>query len=163
MVRVLLADDEETFALTTAELFRHHGHACTPVQCGQAALDELSRSDYDVLVTDVAMPGGDDLSFLRSVHEHAPTMPAVVVTGYPSMRSAVNAVRLSVVDYLIKPVDLQELLGSVVHAAARGEVLRELRDASVGSEPLRRTFDRLAHKPCLCPRHIAQSSSRPPA
>lgn len=111
--RVLIADDERTFAESTADLLRREGFACDVVADALEARHALARDVFDVLIADLRMPGNLELEFLREVPALAPGMPVIVVTAYPTLDSAVAAVELPVTGYLLKPLDVTALLERV--------------------------------------------------
>lgn len=124
--QVLLVDDEEAFCLTTAELLSRAGYRCDAVSGPQEALAVLPGS-YEVLITDIHMPGNSRLEFLREVRQQAPELPMIVVTGYPSVPTAVEALHLSAMDYLLKPLTTEELIKSVANGIQRGRLMRAVR------------------------------------
>ena len=107
---ILIADDEETFLRSTADLLRREGYLCECVTNADDGLKQLQKEKYDLLISDIKMPGNPDLQFIQRLPEIAPGLPAILVTGYPSKNSAIQAVRLPVVAYMIKPIDFDELL-----------------------------------------------------
>lgn len=137
---ILLADDEETFRLSTAALLQQKGYVCDCAQDAEEALRFLEKP-YDLLIADLRMPGNTELELLRSVHERMPDLPVVVLTGYPSLPSAVESLRLSISDYLIKPVGLPELQQAIQRALEKGRLLRAVREASVETAQLTAALD----------------------
>ncbi len=133
--RILIADDDETFRLSTAVLLRQMGYICDDAQDSDEAAKHLEQS-YDLLIADIRMPGNTELEFLRSVHDRLPELPVIVLSGYPSLATAIAALRLSVSDYLFKPVEFAELKQAVARALLKGRLLRAVRDASVGTAQL---------------------------
>src|SRR5262245_6598809 len=132
VVRILLADDEETFRTSVAVLLRREGYDCDVASSAEEAADLLSKAQYDLLITDLRMPGNNDLELLRGVAAGRGLLPVIVVTAFPSVPTAIEAMRCAVVDYLVKPFDFDDLLRSVRRAletrkAAR--MLESLRDA----------------------------------
>ena len=121
--RVLLADDEETFRRSTARLLEQAGYQCDCVQDSQEARRFLTK-DHDVLISDIRMPGNMQLEFLREVRSRFPLLPIVLVTGYPSVQTAVESLRLSFTDYLLKPVDWSDLHHAVGEAVKKTAMLR---------------------------------------
>ncbi len=113
---VLLAEDEESVGRTTVALFHGAGHRCEWVRTARDVLSALDTGAHEVLVTDIRMPGGDDLRYLAEVRRRAPDVPVIVVTGYPTLPSAIAALRLDVLEYLVKPVDFGVLRASVEEA-----------------------------------------------
>ena len=121
--RILLADDEETFRRSTAKLLEQEGYRCDCAQDSQEA-GRLLTSQYDAFITDIRMPGNMQFEFLRDVRSRFPLLPVVLVTGYPSVQTAVESLRLSCTDYLLKPVDWPELLRAVSEAVKKTGLLR---------------------------------------
>ena len=121
--RILLADDEVTFRRSTARLLEQEGYRCDCAQDSQEA-GRLLTSEHDALITDIRMPGNMHFEFLRDVRTRFPSLPIVLVTGYPSVQTAVESLRLSFTDYLLKPVDWPDLLRAVDQAVKKTSVLR---------------------------------------
>ncbi len=121
--RVLLADDEETFRRSTARLLEQEGYQCDCAQDSQEASRVLTK-EYDVLISDIRMPGNMQFEFLREIRSRFPLLPIVLVTGYPSVQTAVESLRLSFTDYLLKPVELPELLRALGAAVKKTSLLR---------------------------------------
>lgn len=121
--RILLADDEDTFRLSTAKLLEQEGYQCDCAQDSEEA-SRLLTNQHDVLLSDIRMPGNMQFEFLHEVRTRFPLLSIVLVTGYPSVQTAVEALRLSFTDYLLKPVDWVELLRSINQAAAKARSLR---------------------------------------
>lgn len=125
--RVLIADDEELFLESTADLLRRAGYECDTASNGRDALALLSQHGYDLLIADIKMPGNSDLELAHEVEESETPLPIVFVTGYPSLHTAVEALELPVVGYLLKPLDLNDLFFQVRRGVERGRLLRTLR------------------------------------
>lgn len=123
--RILLADDEETFRSSVAVLLRREGYQCDVAATGTEAAQMLGQAQYDLLVTDLRMPGNTDLELLRAATS-AGVLPVIVVTAYPSVPTAVEALRCAVVDYLVKPFDFEELLRAVRRALETRKAARML-------------------------------------
>lgn len=121
--RILLADDEETFRRSTAKLLEQEGYQC---DCAGDSLEagRLLTDQHDVLLSDIRMPGNMQFEFLRDARARFPTLPIVLVTGYPSVQTAIEALRLAFTDYLLKPVDWLELLRAVNQAVEKSRYLR---------------------------------------
>jgi FixJ family two-component response regulator len=120
--RILIADDEISFLKSTAELLRDEGYECDCVQDGPSAARALKENEYGLLIADMKMPGNSDLELVREISRLAQGLPVILITGYPSMRSAIESVKLPIVAYLVKPVDFSELLENVVAAIERSKV-----------------------------------------
>jgi signal transduction histidine kinase len=135
--RVLVVDDEQDLRDLLHRELRAAGHEVAVAQDGVAALVELGYGDYDVVVSDVRMPRLDGMSLLREVKERAPSTEVVITTGYASLDTAVECVRLGAFDLLQKPVDLLALTGATARAVER----RRLRDETALHRASRAIFE----------------------
>ncbi|MGR3293032.1 MAG: response regulator [Candidatus Scalindua sp.] len=111
--RLLIADDEETFLKSTADLLRREGYECDCASDANGVLKMLKSSMYDLLITDINMPGNHELELLKELPEIAEGMPVILMTGNPSLNSAIESIKLTVVAYMVKPLELDELLAQV--------------------------------------------------
>jgi DNA-binding response OmpR family regulator len=127
--RILIADDEPTFLASTAELLRREGYTVDTVSDGEAALEAISAAPYDLLITDLEMPGNADLDLVRQVAHVSGGLPIILITGFPSVRSAVASIELPVAAYLVKPVHFPDLLSRVTSAVARFRSYRAMQQA----------------------------------
>jgi two-component system response regulator HydG len=118
LARILIADDEPLFLRTTEALLRKEGFHCTTAPNGSAALEALSREPFDLVLSDLNMPGNMKLELLREGRSNWPEIPLIVVTGAPSLPTAIESVRLGITDYLLKPVKFEDLLSSIRRALA---------------------------------------------
>lgn len=106
---ILIADDEETFLTTTARLLSREGYHCDCASDANEAVEKLRAGWYDLLIADIKMPGNSGLVLVREAQRIAKGIPIILVTGYPSVDTAVSSVRLSVAAYLTKPLEFEEL------------------------------------------------------
>lgn len=139
---ILIADDEATFLEATAELLRREGYQCDTVTSGAAALERVSRTQYDLLISDLEMPGNGDLALVREIAERVGGLPVIIITGFPSTRSAIASIDLPVAAYLVKPVDFGELLIRAERAISRYRSYRSVRGAEEQLEAWREELSR---------------------
>lgn len=125
---LLLADDEESFLVPTAEVLRRNGFCCEPATDAEQAVRQLSRQRYDLLISDIKMPGNDGLRLLHESHRLAPGMPVILVTGHAAIESAIACVGKPVSAYLTKPVGYDRLLDAVHASLALTPRTRVLQD-----------------------------------
>ncbi len=140
--RILIADDEETFRESTVAILADAGYACSAARDATEA-ERLLQTGFDLLLADVRMPGNSQLEFLETVSRRHPDLPVVVVTGYPSVGTVIESFRLSIVDYLIKPVDLDELKKAVDRGLRRRSIARAVQDAMSETSKMAGVFERL--------------------
>jgi DNA-binding NtrC family response regulator len=106
---VLLVDDEVEFAASLAERLRIRGFAANTAGDGQTALDLMDAEFFHVVVLDVKMPGMDGLEALKEIKSRHPPTEVILLTGHACLDAAVNGIQSGAFDYLVKPVDLDEL------------------------------------------------------
>lgn len=126
---ILLADDEPAFLDTTAELLRRAAFACDTVTSADEARSRVAERPYDLLISDLEMPGNRDLGLVRDVAAVGGGLPVIIVTGYPSTQSAIASIDLPVIAYLVKPVEFRQLLERVERAIARHRAWQAIRRA----------------------------------
>ncbi len=117
--RVLVADDEESIREMLAKTLTLADYEVHTVGDGQAAVDRLRAEAFDLLITDLSMPRLDGLAVVREARRLFPAMPVVIITGYSSEASAIEAINLGVSGYLTKPFKISKVL--TVAARALGE------------------------------------------
>lgn len=126
MARVLFLDDDEALARTYARGLSRFGHAVDTAANAETALGLLGQQSYDVVVSDVRMPGVNGIDFLSAVRELDRDMPVVMATGLEDLDTAIKAITLGAFRYLHKPVDLGAL-DEVVRKASQIRTLSRLK------------------------------------
>ncbi len=117
--RILIVDDDETVR-------RSYLRSLESVSCnieaacdGDEALQTMAQKPFDVVLLDMRMPGQDGLTVLRTIKQNWPDSEVVIITGYPTVDSAKEAVRLGAYDYIAKPVGPQDVInvtdGAITH------------------------------------------------
>jgi DNA-binding response OmpR family regulator len=134
--RILLADDEETFLHATADILRREGYRCDCAPDARVAAEMLRGNEYELLIADIKMPGNPELELIKSLPRLAEGLPVILVTGYPSIRSATESIQLPVVAYLVKPIEIAELLAHIPPAIERYRLLRKVRESRARIEQL---------------------------
>jgi len=130
--RILIADDEDIFLDPTALFFGNNGFICDCVRTTEEAAAMLAQYPYDLLIIDINMPGNTNLEFLRDSPQFTEFLPVIVVTGNPTLNTAVESLRLAVVDYRTKPLDLPEFLQTAKAAIEKARAVQVMRNARKG-------------------------------
>jgi signal transduction histidine kinase len=120
--RLLVVDDEESLRITTAAILEKEGYTVDTASSGDEAIALLDQTNYDLVLTDLHMEGGDGLSVLNQIRQHSPLTISVVLTGFASVESAIAALQEGAYDYLVKPCDID----SMKHTIRRGVEHRRL-------------------------------------
>lgn len=139
--RILIADDEPTYLASTAELLRREGYTVDTVEDAEGALQAITAGPYDLLITDLEMPGNADLDLVQQVAHVSGGLPIIIITGFPSVRSAVASIELPVAAYLVKPVHFPELLKRVSNAVARFRSYQAMQTAEARLREYRQQFE----------------------
>jgi DNA-binding NtrC family response regulator len=107
---LLLVDDENGFREAIAERLAEHGYRVEQAATGEAALERLNEFAFDVLITDLRLPGVDGRQVLDEAFARYPEIVAIVITGFGSVREAVEVTRLGVEGFITKPFQFEELM-----------------------------------------------------
>lgn len=126
---VLVADDEYAFARAVARVLGAAGFHVTTVDNGDAAADAVAKQSFEVILSDIEMPGMSGVELLGLVREHNLDVPVILMTGAPSLETAMEAVSLGALQYIIKPVNNDVLVAAVERACRLHRMGRMKRDA----------------------------------
>ncbi|MEO7650510.1 MAG: HD domain-containing phosphohydrolase [Bryobacteraceae bacterium] len=149
--RILIVDDEAPIRLLLSEHLQHCGYDVALASQGSAALETLQKRNFDLVLSDVRMPGMSGLELLAEIVAKHPGVGVLMLTACEDLTLAVNAMRLGALDYILKPFRLTEIAASVKEALARRrnqleqtERLRLLEETVTDrTVELRRMLDRL--------------------
>jgi CheY-like chemotaxis protein/anti-anti-sigma regulatory factor len=119
--RVLVVDDEENVRLTTAAILEQEGYEVATASDGREALELAARKHYDLVLTDLRMEDMDGITLLHELQGRHPDTVTVVLTGYATIESSIDALRQGVYDYLTKPCVVEDLKRTVRRALEHGE------------------------------------------
>ncbi|MBZ0157100.1 MAG: sigma 54-interacting transcriptional regulator [Alphaproteobacteria bacterium] len=108
--KILVIDDEESIRFTFESFLQEEGHTVSTARDYEEALDRIAEGDFDLIFTDIILGGKTGVDILKEVKERNLNCPVVIITGYPSLDTATDAVRLGAFDYLPKPVKQETLL-----------------------------------------------------
>lgn len=117
-LRVLVIDDEEELVSTLIERLILRDIAADGAITGVDALKRIQEKDFDVVVLDVKMPGMDGLELLRKIRRMRPDMRVILLTGRGSAAESQIGIAEGAFDYLIKPIDIEDLIGKMRQAVA---------------------------------------------
>ena len=109
MQNILIIDDEEDILDTLSEVISKWGHLPIVARDGEDALKKFDEVPIDLILSDIRMPKIDGLSLLDKIKKISPETIVILLTGYPSVETAVQAMKNGAFDYLTKPVNLEEL------------------------------------------------------
>ena len=124
--RILIADDEEIICAVLSQRLTREGYSCVTAHNGKDALNHFYKEQFSLIISDIRMPEMDGLKLLQNVKAVRPTMMFIIMTGYPEIELAVEAIHLGVNDFLIKPFDLELAVFSVKKALEQKKMEEEL-------------------------------------
>ena len=115
-IQVMLVDDEVEFLETLIKRMKKRNVDISGVKSGEEALLALDQNQVDVVILDVRMPGMDGIEALKEIKRRHPLIEVIMLTGHASVEVAVQGMELGAFDYLMKPIDIDELLYKVEDA-----------------------------------------------
>ena len=111
--KILLVDDEARFRTTVVKRLKERGQDVSAVSSGLEAIEAVKQTAYDVVVLDVKMPGLNGLETLLELKKIDPNLVVIMLTGHASVDSSIEGMRLGAFDYILKPCDIEDLLGKI--------------------------------------------------
>ena len=132
--RILIVDDDETVRRSYLRSLESISNNIEAASDGEEALQTMEQRPFDVVLLDMRMPGQDGLSVLRTIKQKWPESEVVIITGYPTVASAKEAVRLGAYDYVAKPVGPQDVINVTDSAMTRKQwALHRVPDTAGGA------------------------------
>ena len=106
---ILIVEDEAIMRESLRDWLTDGGYQVETAEDGEAALKTIAERDFDIVILDLRLPGKDGIEVLRQAKEKRPQLKGIIITAYPSVQTAVEAMKEGAIDYLPKPFDLNEL------------------------------------------------------
>lgn len=134
-LHIMVVDDSPEIRDILAQRLAAYQHMVRTFETGDAAVRILEKERFDVVITDLKMPGEvDGLSLMSIIKDRFPDTEVMIITGYATVESAIEALRKGAVDYFIKPFHFEELLVWIERIARKREVMATLRHAELNKE-----------------------------
>ncbi|MHC1724465.1 MAG: response regulator [Syntrophobacteraceae bacterium] len=130
--RVLVVDDELILRESLRDWLIEEGFSVDMAESGKAAVELLSQNEYGLMLLDIKMPGMDGVEVLTVAKEMRETLPVIMMTAYATVETAVDAMKIGALDYLMKPFDIEALISKVVQQYERTLTVTE-RQVEVGA------------------------------
>ena len=124
-MKLLLVDDESDFLNTLLKRMKRREVDAYAVESGEQALEWLKSQPVDVVILDVRMPGMDGIETLKAIKSRHPLTEVIMLTGHASMEVAIEGMELGAFDYLMKPMDMDELLYKAQDAFRKKMIQKE--------------------------------------
>lgn len=116
---ILVVDDEPVARQSLADILKLEGYTVTPAANGQAAVEHVRVHSVDLMIVDLKMPGMDGLEVIQVVNQISPETEIILLTAHGSIETAVQALRLRIHDYLLKPASPAQIVSSVKKGLSR--------------------------------------------
>lgn len=127
VAKVLVVDDEGAIRYSVSKTLQRVGYQVDEAQSGEEALEMIGKREYEVILTDIRMPGISGVELLKKIKDASPDGIVILMTGYASLGTAVESLRLGAHDYLIKPSSSQDIRASVTRGVERAHNLKRRR------------------------------------
>src|SRR5262245_29536712 len=122
---ILLIEDDPAIVVTLRRLLSEEGHHVEIETRGDAGLERARSEDFDVVITDMKLPGLNGLNLVRELHTALPRLPIILITAHGTTETAIEATKSGAYDYLVKPFEVPELIELVEHAVASSRLMSE--------------------------------------
>jgi len=109
-VRILIVDDDEAICKSITTVLEEKGYLADTAENGRAAIRKSDKEVYNLALIDIRLPDMDGVQLLTALKETTPKMVKIIITGYPSLQNAVEAVNKGADGYIVKPIKMGELL-----------------------------------------------------
>lgn len=125
---ILVVDDDEDILEGLKEMLENEGYKVDTAKTGQEAVEKSRSRSYDLALLDIKLPDIEGVKLLTKIHESSQKTVKIMITGYPSLKNAVESMNLGASGYIIKPIDPEKLLAFVrerLKSRAQAEALTE--------------------------------------
>ena len=148
--RLLIVDDERLARANLARALERAGHEAAQAGSGEEGLRILAEQDFDVVITDIAMPGMNGMEVLQAIKAQKPDVEVIMVTGYPMIESAVEAMRQGAFHYLAKPYSLEEARMLVARALEKRRLRQQVAQMRAQLEASGSLPEMVGVSPAMC-------------
>jgi two-component system response regulator PilR (NtrC family) len=122
---ILIADDEEEIRNSLSIVLREEGYQCATAPNGMVAIEALKEHSFDILITDLKMPGADGIQVLEQALQRSSDMLTIIITAHASVETAIQALRKGAADYILKPLDFDEVILRVENLLKQKKLMQE--------------------------------------
>jgi CheY-like chemotaxis protein/glycine cleavage system H lipoate-binding protein len=129
----MVVDDDKSICKSVANVLKNEGYIVDMVFSGEEALEKVEEKKYAIIIVDIMMPGMSGIDLLKEIKKKKPDITVIMITGYPSIKTAVESIKLSAFDYIPKPFTPDELRALVARALERRQTYEEVA-ANLGIE-----------------------------
>ncbi len=146
---ILVVDDDPIALKQIGRSLKKAGYSITPASCGKDALKKIQRNRFDVILTDLVMDEVDGIDLLRYAKKDSPDTEVIILTGYATVTSGIDAMKEGAYHYLQKPLRLDELRCVVTNALEKARLRYEVRRLTQEKKGLREVEQIIGHSPAI--------------
>jgi DNA-binding response OmpR family regulator len=140
---ILIIDDESSIRKTLARILQQAGFEVTTAESAEQGLDYLKTTQFDMILTDLRMPGMHGMEALKIIHANYPFLPVILFTAQPDLNSAVEALRHGATDYLLKPIKPEAIIERTRSILSRQQREKRKREIQIQIEALQNELKEL--------------------
>ena len=129
--QILIVDDDEAIRITMKAILEDEGYFVDLASTGKEAIQKTEQKSYNIALLDIRLPDMEGVELLGQMKDSTPRMRKIMVTGYPSVKNAIEALNKNADAYLIKPVDIEKLLSTVKDQLQQQEDERALSELKI--------------------------------
>jgi two-component system response regulator PilR (NtrC family) len=122
---ILIVDDEEEIRNSLSIVLREEGYQCATAPNGAVAIEALKEHSFDILITDLKMPGADGIQVLEHALQRSSDMLTIIITAHASVETAIQALRKGAADYILKPLDFDEVILRIENLLKQKNLMQE--------------------------------------
>jgi DNA-binding NtrC family response regulator len=115
IVRILIVDDDENIRKVLLAILEDKGYTVEPAGTAREAVEKSKRKFYNLALIDIRLPDMEGIELLTKMRDTTPKMRKVIITGYPTLQNAVDAVNKGADAYIVKPFDVEKVLSTIDH------------------------------------------------
>jgi DNA-binding NtrC family response regulator len=130
-IRILVADDDETIRETIATILEDEGYLVDRAENGKEAIEKSNKRVYNVALIDIRLPDMEGTELLTAMKDTMPKMIKIIITGYPAMQNAIDAVNKGADAYILKPVKVDNLLSTIKEHLKKQREAKEFNEEKV--------------------------------
>jgi DNA-binding NtrC family response regulator len=145
--RILVVDDDESVRKTFAAILEEKGYAVDTAECGKEAIEKSYKSFYNVALIDIRLLDMEGTKLLTAMKETTPKMVKIIITGYPALQNAIEAVNKGADAYVLKPPKMKELLNTIKEHLQKQEEEKKFSEEKVSEFIQRRIREIEKEKP----------------
>jgi DNA-binding NtrC family response regulator len=147
--RILIVDDDENIRKVLTTILEYEGYDIESVGTGKNAIERSRRKFYNLALIDIRLPDIEGIELLTRMHDTTPKMRKIVITGYPTLQNAVDALNRGADAYILKPFDMEKVLDIIKAELKKQEEENRYSQEKVAEfiETKVREIEEVAHKP----------------